>query len=612
MNIPLSAEQQSDILWFITETLGLYQGQSYEYRQLMLDIYESLSTFTEPNTWEVLPRFKINLMHIFLRQVLPRIIAKAPRPIVSARTDAFFEWEENAEWETREAMLERNNKFSQAMQDYLTVVFNQENMKERLKYWAVGQLTYWNAFAQVVSKYKIKRSKKNTIAWQKVTEDDVDVLPTLDIISWSEMFYDPRYKMMEDMPWYFRVRTGSRLRDLHLAKDSEWKPKYFNLDKLKEISNSNFSGESNYSQLIFNITWVSWIKLSSWIDKNAIDYQIYYWFYSLSWKPEDERLYEITTVDNAIVIGMEEITEMPILDIKWHEDPEVYFSVWLCAPILWIQNEVNFQKNARATAVSKSLNRSYFVSSESWVDLSQLVWDKPWNLIYASQWVEQAMKEIVEQEDRPLDNSYFSDMNDLNRDAQRLTHTTDVTQPQWQTALTNTATGAKISFFESNSVIAELRKNFEIWVQELWYKILDWTFENIDKDLTLKRIDDWKFFRINKEAFQDSLKRYDIKIEANSSSFDDVESRRDDAIALKNIGLEAAQAGIPFDLSALFKWVLGTFENVNPEEIIQDKEIWIEPIAAPWAPWAEQPVRPWTEAAALTESVVGWNLTEWL
>jgi hypothetical protein len=39
-------------------------------------------------------------------------------------------------------MLERNNKFSQAMQDYLTVVFNQENMKERLKYWAVGQLTY--------------------------------------------------------------------------------------------------------------------------------------------------------------------------------------------------------------------------------------------------------------------------------------------------------------------------------------------------------------------------------------------------------------------------------------------------------------------------------------
>jgi hypothetical protein len=68
------------------------------------------------------------------------------------------------------------------------------------------------------------------------------------------------------------------------------------------------------------------------------------------------------------------------------------------------------------------------------------------------------MEEIT---DRPLDNSYFSDMNDLNRDAQRLSHTTDVTQPQGQTNLTNTATGAKIAFFESNAVIAELRKNFE-------------------------------------------------------------------------------------------------------------------------------------------------------
>ena len=60
-------------------------------------------------------------------------------------------------------------------------------------------------------------------------------------------------------------------------------------------------------------------------------------------------------------------------------------------------------------------------------------------------------------------------------------------------------------------------------------KILQWTFDNIDKDITLKRIDDGKFFRINKEAFRDALERYDIKIEANSSSFDDVESRRDDA-----------------------------------------------------------------------------------
>jgi hypothetical protein len=142
-------------------------------------------------------------------------------------------------------------------------------------------------------------------------------------------------------------------------------------------------------------------------------------------------------------------------------------------------------------------------------------------------------------------------------------------------------------------------------------KILQWTFDNIDKDITLKRIDDWKFFRLKKEAFRDALERYDIKIEANSSSFDDVESRRDDAIAIKNIWLEAAQAWIPIDLTETFKKVLGTFENVDPNELIKEQEITAESLW--WIPqWAEAPEwEPW-EAAQIVESVVWWGLTEGL
>jgi len=81
-------------------------------------------------------------MHIILRQVVPRIIANAPRPQVVARTDVFFAGDEGATGEKRQKILERNNKMAQAMQDYLTVVFNKEQMKERLKYWAINQLTY--------------------------------------------------------------------------------------------------------------------------------------------------------------------------------------------------------------------------------------------------------------------------------------------------------------------------------------------------------------------------------------------------------------------------------------------------------------------------------------
>jgi hypothetical protein len=36
------------------------------------------------------------------------------------------------------------------------------------------------------------------------------------------------------------------------------------------------------------------------------------------------------------------------------------------------------------------------------------------------------------------------------------------------------------------------------------------------------------------------MNRYDIKIEANSSSFDDIESRREDAIAFFNVLIQGA------------------------------------------------------------------------
>lgn len=608
MTIELTKDQESEILGFITETLNLYESQTEDWRNQNLQIYESLSTFTEPNSWENLPRFKTNLMHIFLRQVVPRIIAKSPRPIVSPRTDVFYEWEETLEWEDRNAVIERNNKFAKAMQDYLTVVFNQENMRERLKYWVINQLTYGTWFAEVVSKTKIARSK-----WKgKIDEKLISVTPTLDIVSFSEMFFDPRFKIMEDMPWYFRKKQGIRLRDLHFTKNSEWKQKYFNLDKLEELGNTNFAWTSDYKQKILEITGISDISVKTWINKHSLDLEIFYWSYSIDWDFKNERLYEITTVNRTLVIWIEEITELPILDIKWHEDPEIYFSVWLLAPIIWIQDEINYQKNARATAVSKSLNRDYFWSADSWVDPSQLVGGKWWNIIYAANWVEQATRWLVEIADRPLDNSYFSDINDLNRDASRLTHTTDVTQPQGQTALTNTATGARISLFDSSSVIAELRKNFEKWVQELWHKILNWTFNNIDNDITLKRIDDWKYFRLKKEAFRDALERYDIKIEANSSSFDDIDSRRDDAIALKNIALEATQAWLNVDLDKLFKTILWTFENINPDEIIKPKEQSLEVMMWQALWWEQTPPNKPTEAAQMTEAIAWWWLTEWL
>jgi hypothetical protein len=55
----------------------------------MLNIYEALSTFEEPDTGSIQTRFKVNKLHEILRKVVPRIIAKAPRFVVTPRTDIF-------------------------------------------------------------------------------------------------------------------------------------------------------------------------------------------------------------------------------------------------------------------------------------------------------------------------------------------------------------------------------------------------------------------------------------------------------------------------------------------------------------------------------------------
>jgi hypothetical protein len=50
MTIELTKDQESEILGFITETLNLYESQTEDWRNQNLQIYESLSTFTEPNS----------------------------------------------------------------------------------------------------------------------------------------------------------------------------------------------------------------------------------------------------------------------------------------------------------------------------------------------------------------------------------------------------------------------------------------------------------------------------------------------------------------------------------------------------------------------------------
>ena len=100
----------------------------------------------------------------------------------------------------------------------------------------------------------------------------------------------------------------------------------------------------------------------------------------------------------------------------------------------------------------------------------------------------------------------------------------------------------------------------------------------------------------------------EITIEAWSSAFEDLDNRRANAIALKEIWLQAAASWVNVDLEDLFKTVFWTFEWINPDQLIKSKE---EIVQIPWATWWWEEVEWQTQqptAQELTEQVAGGQL----
>jgi hypothetical protein len=87
----ITLEQQRDVSQYIQETFDNYENLSSERRENLLDIYEEYRSFRQPKTADWSSTFKVNKAHEIVNKMLPRIIAKNPRWLVSLRTDEFVD-----------------------------------------------------------------------------------------------------------------------------------------------------------------------------------------------------------------------------------------------------------------------------------------------------------------------------------------------------------------------------------------------------------------------------------------------------------------------------------------------------------------------------------------
>jgi len=271
-----------DAIHLMTDFKQLSKDLSETHKARMLDVYQSWSIFKGKKEADWATAFKVNKAHQVVETVLPRLTAKDPKWVVSNR------------------LPDTNPEFSVAIQDYLTYIFDEYNLMESVRAWAKSGVIYGNGYARVKYKYEIARiidrdtketvegakgEDENGVGNVKFKEEVVGEYPTIENVSWTDIYLDPRYPLIEDMPGVIMRQNGVRLGDL--KKDD----KYFNLDKVEDLGNlQEFKDDENgYKSRILSITGLTNLSSKKIVDTNSLTVDTYYGYFNKTEDPEKEK-----------------------------------------------------------------------------------------------------------------------------------------------------------------------------------------------------------------------------------------------------------------------------------------------------------------------------------
>jgi hypothetical protein len=569
-----SQDLQNRIVTDLLDTYSTYKDLNKARYQQLKDIYKAYSTYKEEKKADWMTDIKVNKAHEVVERVLPRIVAKNPRWIVTPKLDSFYPemTEQRPPEGATPEMIEAYNKsiedqrsktkdYSRAIQDYLEYIFDEYDFENQLRYFAKTGLVYGKARAKVSYKYEIIRNlteieDEDGEIKKEIKEEVVGEYPYIEVKSWTETYTDPRFHTLQDSPAQYEIINAVRLSALRK------KDEYFNLDKLKDVSNLEMIDDDidTYKKQVLQIADIQKTDIKTKIDENALTLLKCWTFYD---EKEDgnDKLYEACIVkDLNLLIGWKEVTKKPFVEFNVFEDVETNHSVGFVEPIIGLMDELNFQKNSAINFVNQALNRTFIWSPNSNIDPKDII-STPFGVIPTTGDVATAMANLVELPMRQLPSDYFQVQNDIERQIQGQTFTVDTSNQKSEQALTNTATGARIEFFESNSVLDLCRKNFENALSQLAYLLLQETFENMEDNIALKKLGAEEYWEINKEVLRDAVRRYSVKVEVGSSTYDDIVNRRQDAMSFWNVLMQAQEAGVKVKLKKGIEDIANTFEK---------------------------------------------------
>lgn len=570
----LEKQLQDRIVQHVTKTKNSYKSFNSARKQQLVEIYNAVASFEGEKRAEWASALKVNFAHQIENLIVARLTARSPKFVVSLRSsvqsivDRYYPIKDLDEDATEEEQmryaqkLEERARFEQevsqwagAVQDYLNFAFKEYGFKRKFRLAAKALVRYGNVYGGVNYRTDYFSKKRKGKVEKKLWRE----YPDVDIISFSEMYLDPRYLQTADSPAVIRSHENVRLAELHQTEG------LINLDKIKCL---NSETANTYKQEMYSIRIQTNIGEDTKQFKNLVVDKYQGYFRKDENDPSSECLYEFWVVNNLVLVKMEEIPRITIHSASCFEDVEQHYSVGYVEPMLGLEREYNFKMNSAIEYINQQLNRSWYWDPNSGVNPKSLASLGPGSVIIAQKGMEAAQNGVRELQYNQIPQAYFANNNEVRRDIQTVTHTVDTTAPSQAQGFTNTATAVRARFFESNTVYADTLKHLEEFWVEIAYDIADSIAENAKSDVIIKNLGKNKFKWAKPEIFDDAPIRYAIDIEVGSSSFDSVEGRREESLAQWTLAKDAAAAGIQVDLEKVYKNILETFDNKNPEEFI--------------------------------------------
>ena len=562
----ISQENLTSIVNTIMKVKSSYKNDIETWKNRMFKIYENVTSFENTKRYDWETNFKYNELFRIENLWVSRLLAKEFVWKTNVREDAFDYEIQNMDAEQIVEYKKQLSDASSAVRDYLTNVMRYKGQKSKLKDIIRSMIRY--GMAHVSFRYKYQKN------------DDGDRVmyeyPCIENETFSDVYFDPRYKSIETLPAFIINRRWIRIADLESNKN------YINVDKLKNLPSKGNDDMDTYRRSIWSAIGIPGTDLVAEIDKNNLETDEFYGYLTVNW---EEGLFKVVVVSWVSIIEIKKIKSIPITVFNCFKHPETYFSIGIAEPIQSIVDEMNFKANSKATYINKSLNREYVWNAESGIHPKNLI-SRPWNIIPTSKPVDIAMKNLQELKNLDINPSVFTEGQEMDRKLQNASYLIDTSSQSGNQALTNTATWSRIKFYESVSVINYVRDNIEQAMVDLAYKLLEFAYDNIEGNIVIKKTWDEGYWRVHKDFIKDALNRYDITIEAWSSTKETEEDRRNEALALYNILLWAKNAGVQVNLDEALKNVLNTFDVGDTKNRLLTPNIqlpWIAPTT-----WGEE------------------------